>query len=121
MVKILMAEDNELNLMMQKAILARLDYEVVTALNGQEACDLADSQDFDLILMDMQMPVMSGVEATKYLRSKGYDKPIIAMTANAYDRDREICLEAGMDVFIPKPIDVDQFEQIVQSALEGNY
>ena len=121
MIKILMVEDNELNLMMQKAILTRLDYEVVTALNGQEACDLCDQQDFDLILMDMQMPVMSGVEATKYLRSKGFDKPIIAMTANAYDRDREACLEAGMNIFIAKPIDVDQFEHTVQSVLEGNY
>lgn len=114
-----MAEDNELNLMMQKAILARLDYKIVTARNGQEACDLADEEDFDLILMDMQMPVMSGIEATKYLRSKGFSKPIVAMTANAYDRDRQMCFDAGMDIFIPKPIDVDKFEQAIQDAIQG--
>jgi len=107
---ILLVEDNLINQLVATTLLTKEGYQVEKANNGQEAITLCEKQTFDLILMDYQMPVMDGLEATRHIRE--YEQktdvkrtPIIAMTANAMKGDKEICLEAGMDDYIAKPID----------------
>jgi CheY-like chemotaxis protein/anti-sigma regulatory factor (Ser/Thr protein kinase) len=104
--RILIVEDNETNLQVARELLEQVDLEVVTAANGSEAVALAANERFDGILMDLQMPVMDGLTATREIR-KGpspHDLPIIAMTANAMTADREECFAAGMNDHIAKPI-----------------
>ncbi|MAZ87633.1 MAG: hypothetical protein CL693_08300 [Cellvibrionaceae bacterium] len=105
-VKILLVEDNELNQQVAQEFLAGMGIQSVIATNGQEALDKIEAGEFDAVLMDMQMPVMDGVTATKLIRKnqKFDDVPIIAMTANAADSDRKRCLAAGMNDHIGKPI-----------------
>ncbi|WP_394211343.1 ATP-binding protein [Enterovibrio calviensis] len=104
--KILVAEDSKANQMVVKLMLEKAGHHVVVANNGQEAIDMIDEDktQFDIILMDMSMPVLCGIEATKQLRAKGCQLPIIALTANAMNEDKEKCLQAGMDDFVTKPI-----------------
>jgi PAS domain S-box-containing protein len=108
--RVLLVEDNEIN---QEVAIGQLeDAEVFVDLaeNGAEAVRMVRENDYDIVLMDMQMPVMDGIEATRILRSnpRFESLPIIAMTANALVSDREMCLEAGMNDHIAKPIDPDQ-------------
>jgi CheY-like chemotaxis protein len=108
--RVLLVEDNEIN---QEVAIGQLeDAEVFVDLaeNGAEAVRMAGESDYDIVLMDMQMPVMDGIEATRILRSNPRFEtlPIIAMTANALVSDREMCLQAGMNDHIAKPIDPDQ-------------
>jgi len=105
--RILLAEDNPVNQKLAKMMLTKAGYHVKVANNGQEAVQkyTTSPDDFDLIFMDIQMPVMGGIEATQAIRKKGFDTvPIVAMTANAMKGDREICLKAGMNDYIAKPI-----------------
>ncbi|MCB6182838.1 response regulator [Leeia sp. TBRC 13508] len=102
--RILVAEDNPINQKLTRIMVEKAGYTVVIAENGQEALDYALSSSFDLILMDCQMPVMDGLEATRHIRAMGVNLPIIALTANAFDEDRTACLEAGMNDFLTKPI-----------------
>jgi CheY-like chemotaxis protein len=100
------------------ARLIKFGLKVTTARNGREACELAlaaveEGHPFDWILMDMQMPVVDGFEATSRLRSQGYDRPIIAMTAYAMEQDRRECLQFGCDDHITKPIDWNQLTTIL--------
>ncbi|WP_239161164.1 response regulator [Chromobacterium violaceum] len=108
--RVLLAEDNELNQQVATELLSAADIEVTIASNGEEALSLAEAQPFDLALMDMQMPVMDGLEATRRLRrlASWGERPILAMTANAMSGDRERCLEAGMNDHVTKPIDPDK-------------
>ncbi|WAF84929.1 response regulator [Metapseudomonas otitidis] len=109
--RILLAEDNELNQQVARELLHLVGVEVVVADNGAIAVDMAAQGPFDLILMDMQMPVMDGLAATRCLRERERDSeriPILAMTANAMAGDRERCLAAGMDDHIAKPIDPEK-------------
>ncbi|MEO9386055.1 response regulator [Chromobacterium phragmitis] len=108
--RVLVAEDNELNQQVATELLTAADIEVTIASNGEEALRLADAQTFDLVLMDMQMPVMDGLEATRRLRQREAWRtlPILAMTANAMSGDRERCLDAGMNDHVTKPIDPDK-------------
>ncbi|CZF79411.1 PAS domain-containing sensor histidine kinase [Grimontia marina] len=103
---ILVAEDSKANQMVVKLMLEKAGHHVVVANNGKEAIDFVHDGhvQFDMILMDMSMPVLCGVEATKQLRAEGYTLPIIALTANAMNEDKERCMEAGMDDFVTKPI-----------------
>jgi len=108
-IRVLLAEDNRINQMVSKRMLVRAGCEVVVAADGQEAVDLFDGQQFDLILMDMQMPVVDGLAATREIRRKEAEMqlrpvPIIAMTANASEADRKRCLAAGMNDFRAKPV-----------------
>ncbi|MEE8451917.1 MAG: ATP-binding protein, partial [Thermoguttaceae bacterium] len=108
--RVLLAEDGPDNQRLIKHLLNKAGVSVVIAQNGQLALDCAtsasrDGAPFNVILMDMQMPVMSGYEATQRLRQDGYEGPIIALTANAMAGDQERCLEAGCDEYATKPID----------------
>jgi signal transduction histidine kinase/CheY-like chemotaxis protein len=106
--RILLAEDNVVNQKVAVSLLSRLGHELTVAPNGQAALDAYRSQTFDVILMDVEMPVMSGYEATRAIRileaTTGAHMPIVAMTARAMKGDRERCLEAGMDDYLSKPI-----------------
>jgi hypothetical protein len=104
--RILLVEDNEANQFVAGQFLTRAGLEVVAAMNGQEAVELVQHQQFGAILMDMQMPVMDGLEATRRIRSlpNGVTVPIIAMTAAAGVTDRENCLAAGMNAYLSKPL-----------------
>ncbi len=109
--RILLAEDNELNQQVARELLRLVGVAAVVAENGAIAVDMAAQESFDLILMDMQMPVMDGLAATRCLRERERDSeriPILAMTANAMAGDRERCLAAGMDDHIAKPIDPEK-------------
>ncbi len=103
---ILVAEDSKANQMVIKIILEKVGHKVTLASNGQEAVDMLDRtpDKFDLVLMDMSMPVLCGIEATRQLRRKNHTLPIFAITANAMNEDRENCLAAGMNDFLTKPI-----------------
>jgi signal transduction histidine kinase/CheY-like chemotaxis protein len=105
--RILVAEDNKVNQTVVSRMLERAGHTVVIAANGQEAVELCASAEFDLILMDVHMPVLDGFDATARIRSKGIRTPLIALTANAMDGDRERCLLAGMDGYISKPVSRD--------------
>lgn len=107
--KVLLVEDNVNNQRLVTMYLKKLGADVVVANNGKEAIDKAESNVFDLVLMDVQMPVMNGIDATIYLRKNNYTKPIVALTANAMKEDVEICYKAGCDDFIQKPISQQSF------------
>lgn len=100
--KILAAEDNDSNYLLIKSIFK--GYNLTRANNGAEALELVKSGDFDLVLMDIRMPVMDGIEATQEIRKFNKDIPIIAVTANAFESDKQEALEAGCNGFISKPI-----------------
>jgi signal transduction histidine kinase/CheY-like chemotaxis protein/ligand-binding sensor domain-containing protein len=106
--KILVAEDNLINQKMILKVLEKLGYQAALAATGAEVIQMLDTTYFDLILMDVQMPEMDGLEATRYIRAHYKRQPvIIAMTANAMVEDREICINAGMDDYISKPVKID--------------
>jgi PAS domain S-box-containing protein len=125
--QILLAEDNPLNQRLAVLLLERWGHEVALAQDGFEAVTLFGQRDWDLVLMDMQMPNMDGVAATRAIRATETDgrrTPIVAMTANAMNADRELCLEAGMDAFLSKPFEVERFrtlvDQVRASAVSAN-
>ena len=106
--RILLAEDNEINAEIVKTILQSEGYKFLHVKNGKDAVDVAKRHHFDLILMDCNMPVMGGIEASMMLRTTvETDIPIVALTANAFAEDKEECLAAGMTDFLAKPLDKD--------------
>ncbi|MDF1737344.1 MAG: response regulator [Minwuia sp.] len=105
--KILLAEDNEINQMLALALLGKSGHQVTAVENGAEAEIAVRDNDYDLVLMDIHMPEVDGLEATRRIRSLDGDKldiPIIALTANAMAEDKQMCLDAGMDDYLAKPI-----------------
>jgi CheY-like chemotaxis protein len=108
--RILIAEDNAINQKLTERVLNKLGYKPEIANNGLEALQAVKQKSFDLILMDVQMPDMDGLEATRQIRLRVSDLGhpiIIAMTANAMQGDREVCMEAGMDDYISKPVKLE--------------
>ncbi|MEN8303621.1 MAG: response regulator, partial [Campylobacterota bacterium] len=122
--KILVVEDYEINRILISELLDQYDVEYEFAFNGQEAINKLKRKSYDLILMDINMPVMNGIEATKVIKDElKISTPIIALTANALEGDRETFLSAGMDDYLSKPINVKSFENLLtryhNSGLEG--
>lgn len=114
--KILLAEDNKVNQKVALLTLKKLSYQADVVTNGLEVISAVQSQNYDVIFMDVQMPKMDGLQATQWIRQNLPIQPyIIAMTANAMEGDRQICLESGMNDYISKPIKVE----CIQQALEG--
>ncbi len=120
-VRILLVEDNRVNQKVAVAILKKLGFQVDIANHGQEAVRMFAEQSYRLLLMDCQMPIMDGYEATREIRNSAASNrnlPIIAMTANAMDGDRERCLQAGMDDYITKPVDPQQLAEVIDKWLD---
>lgn len=115
--KILMVEDNPVNQKLQIKLLNRMGHDVTLAQDGEEALRLGQDPTFELIFMDMQLPKISGLEATEKLRESGIKVPIIALTANAFESDRHNCLKAGMNDFISKPVNIRTFQKILEKYL----
>ena len=116
--KVLVAEDNDVNQKLIQAVLDGLDLDVTLAENGKIAVEYRQNNDYDLILMDIQMPVMGGIDATQEILTYEQENhlphiPIIALTANALQGDREKYLRAGMDDYISKPIQIDQIRHVI--------
>jgi CheY-like chemotaxis protein len=116
--RVLLVEDNEINRRVAVGLLRSRGHQVVLAVNGQEAVDTLADQEFDVVLMDMQMPVMDGYEATAAIRRRehqiGGHIPIVAMTAEALKGDRERCLIAGMDDYVSKPINPTEMYRAIE-------
>jgi signal transduction histidine kinase/CheY-like chemotaxis protein/ligand-binding sensor domain-containing protein len=112
---ILVAEDNFVNQKVILHILRKMGYSPRVAANGQEVLDAVFNHKYDLILMDIQMPLMDGLEATRYIRAHLSIQPlIVAMTANAMSEDRDACLEAGMNDYLSKPIKLSEIIAVIQ-------
>ncbi len=113
-IRVLVAEDNMVNQKLIKIMLGKLDCEVRMVENGQMAIDEVQAKDYDIVLMDLQMPIMGGVAATKFIRQDLKNKvPIVALTASALIEDRVESMESGMDDFLTKPIQVDRLKAVL--------
>jgi CheY-like chemotaxis protein len=119
---ILLVEDNMINQKLAMKVLSKLGYKPQLANNGKEAVEMLSKNSFDVILMDMLMPEMDGLEATSCIRKSSQEQPvIIAMTANVMQEDREACLRAGMNDFITKPLSIDILIKKLQQVFENYY
>ena len=116
MKKILVAEDNDSNFILMTYILKKY-YAYERARNGKEAVDMVDNSTDDMVLMDIKMPDMDGLEATKAIREKHPDLPVIALTANAFDSDRQLAMLAGCSDFVSKPVSSDLCLKTIQKFL----
>ena len=120
---ILVVDDNEVNLLVAQRMLEQLGYEVTTLASGEEAIEASARNEYTAILLDSQMPGMSGNEATRIIRERERDRrhtPIIALTANAMTEDRERAFEAGVDDYLSKPVFVDELDATLQRVLSGS-
>ncbi len=122
--RVLLCEDNELNIKVAASMLKERKMEVITAKNGQEAIDIFTSSEpetFDIILMDIRMPIINGLKASSMIRkldrSDAKTIPIVALTANAYDQEIEVCRQAGMNAHIAKPINIKVFYSVIENEL----
>lgn len=122
-IKILVAEDNEANQFLIKAITKNMEWEITVVDDGEQAVEAYKKDTFDLIMMDIQMPILNGYEATKIIRTieeeKGIHTPIVALTAYAMKSDKDSCIEAGMDDYISKPFKRQQFLDMVSKTLNS--
>jgi CheY-like chemotaxis protein len=121
--RVLLAEDNAINRELSMRLLTKRGHTVVVAENGKQAVQAVEQQDFDVVLMDVQMPEMDGFEATGLIRQKeketGRHLPIVAMTAHAMKGDRERCLAAGMDAYVSKPVQFEELLEVTEAASES--
>ena len=113
---ILVAEDNDSNYILMTYILRR-SYQFLRAKNGQEAVDLVEKGGVDLVLMDIKMPVMDGLEATGKIKAAHPDLPVVALTANAFESDRQQALAAGCDQFLSKPVSAEKCMAVIDSLI----
>lgn len=118
----MLVEDEPVNQEVSRGLLEEVNLKVDLAKDGLEALAMATQNDYALILMDLQMPQMNGIEATKAIRllPGRQSTPILAMTANAFDEDRQICLDAGMNDHISKPVDPDLLFDTLEKWLRIN-
>ena len=117
MKRILVAEDNDSNYLLMTFIL-KGHYDFFRAINGQEAVDKATTEHPDMILMDLKMPKMDGLAATKQIKALLPSLPIVALTANAFDSDRQQAMEAGCDAFLSKPVSAADCLQTIDKLLK---
>jgi two-component system sensor histidine kinase/response regulator len=122
--RVLVADDNAVNRKLAASILLRAGHNPILVTNGQEAVAAMTRERFDAVLMDVEMPVMGGFEATRLIRELevgfGMRTPIIAVTTRAMKGDREACLEAGMDGFVPKPVQSAKLLEMLESLATGS-
>lgn len=123
--RVLLADDTAMNQKLIRHVFARMGYDIEVVDNGVAAVESARASEYDLILMDIQMPEMDGIEACVHIlaeaRSRGVRPPaIVAVTANASDDNRRRCLAAGMCDFIPKPFTLERLQQVVSSMGDGS-
>lgn len=112
--KVLLAEDHEMNVLLVENILQEWGISIEVAKNGREAVDLAKQKEFDLILMDVQMPEMDGYSAMKEIRSFNYQGQIVALTANVSEQDKNTALESGFDHYLPKPLESEDLWKLLK-------
>ncbi|MCT4564239.1 MAG: ATP-binding protein [Maledivibacter sp.] len=112
-INILLAEDNKVNQLIMKKMFVKRGWEVTIAEDGQMVLQELENKNFDIIFMDIQMPILDGYETTIEIRKKGISTPIIALTANAMEEDRQKCLNSGMDDFISKPVIYSNIAEIM--------
>ncbi|MDN5362063.1 MAG: two-component system, cell cycle response regulator DivK [Moorella sp. (in: firmicutes)] len=119
--RILVVEDNEVNRVLLEDILALGDYEVLKAVDGEEGIRLARERQPHLIFMDIQLPGLDGISATRVLKSDPMTRhiPVVAISSYAYEREKELFLAAGGDAYLTKPIDVDVILQTAVRFLKG--
>lgn len=117
MKKILIAEDNDSNFILMTYVV-KGKYEYERARDGKEAVEMVNAGSFDLVLMDLKMPVMDGFEATKVIKSKHPSLPVIALTANVFDIDRQNAEAAGCDDFVAKPINREKFLATIERYIK---
>ena len=116
---VLVVEDNEISYKLIHAVLTQVKTNVVRASNGKEAIEACSSgKHFDLVLMDMQMPEVDGLEATRYFKKICPELPILATTANTYDENARACKEAGCDGFLTKPLQFRKMFEMMQSFFD---
>lgn len=115
--KILLVEDNVINQQLAIAMLESEGYHADVAFDGSEAVWRCENETYDLVLMDCQMPVMDGMEATRRIRTKNKQVKIVAMTANAFKKTKEQCFDAGMDDFITKPVTEEELARVISTNL----
>ena len=116
MKKVLVAEDNDSNFILMTYILKKY-YQFDRAKNGQEAVEMVDKGGFDIVLMDIKMPVMDGLEATKRIKEAHPELPIVALTANAFDEDVQHSMQAGLNAHLSKPVDPDVLFETLEALL----
>jgi CheY-like chemotaxis protein len=122
--RVLLADDNPVNCKVGERQLKKLEMTVTLAYNGREALELATSREFDLVLMDCQMPEMDGYEATRLIRQPDGGAldptiPIIALTAHALEGDRDRCLAAGMNDYLTKPLDPKRLSEVIIQVMRN--
>jgi len=115
--RVVVAEDNRIDRMIIEKLLRKLGLEVILLTDGEEAVAAIRSGNYDMAFMDMEMPCMSGYEATKELRSLGITIPIVALTGHALKTDRSKCLEAGCNDYLPKPIEWTELLRVLRAYL----
>lgn len=118
MSKILIADDNPQNLYLARYLLEQRGHKISEAYNGQEAIDETEKREFDLVIMDIQMPVLNGLEAAKTIKQKSYPPVIVALTAKAMRGDSEKILSAGCDGYITKPLNPRTFAETIESFIK---
>lgn len=116
--KVLIAEDNLMNQHLMSKYMSRLGWEFVIVDNGLLATEACRSDDFDAILMDIDMPVLDGIEATRYIRVFNKEIPVVAITAYADDQMRTECAEAGMNAFLAKPCSREDIKAVITECVE---
>ena len=117
--RILIAEDSSVIQNLTKKILSQQNYEIATVKNGQEVLDSISEQSFDLVLLDIHMPVMDGMQRAKQIRSSNLNMPIIAITGNANNYTMQDFNDAGINDFLPKPLNYDQMLDMVKKYTEN--